>query len=64
MRMHQLRRTLAFLTLPVIQSHGAAPPPAQLTSGQPVWIGYAFMVLLVAVILAVSLMPSKRSHQD
>ncbi len=30
----------------------------------PVWLGYAVMFALAAVVIAVSLMPSKRSHQD
>jgi hypothetical protein len=28
------------------------------------WIGMAFMFLMTAVVVAISLMPSKRSHQD
>ena len=30
----------------------------------PVWLGYLVMFVLLVVVLAVSLMPSKRGHQD
>ena len=42
------------------------PPAPGLTpnDGQPVWVGFLIMFVLLAVVVAVSLMPSKRSHQD
>ncbi len=30
----------------------------------PVWLGYLVIFVLLVVVLAVSLMPSKRGHQD
>ena len=32
--------------------------------GQPIWLGFLVMFVLLAIVVAVSLMPSKRSHQD
>ena len=40
-----------------------APPP-KLQRVPPVWHGLLVMFLLLAIVMAVSLMPSKRSHQD
>ncbi len=39
-------------------------PQPTLNRGSPVWLGYLVMILLLAVVVAVSLMPSKRGHQD
>jgi hypothetical protein len=41
-----------------------APQTPGLSGGPPVWLGFAVMFLLTAVVVAISLMPSKRSHQD
>jgi hypothetical protein len=41
----------------------AAPQPG-LKKAPQIWLGYLVMALLLAIVLAVSLMPSKRSHQD
>jgi hypothetical protein len=41
-----------------------APPQPSLSGSPPVWLGYLIMFVLLAVVLAVSLMPSKRGHQD
>lgn len=49
---------------PSIALAQTAPPPPALTRTPQVWVGYLVMALLLAVVLAVSLMPSKRSHQD
>ena len=49
---------------PAITLAQTAPKPPQLQKVPPVWLGYLVMALLLAVVLAVSLMPSKRSHQD
>jgi hypothetical protein len=40
------------------------PPPPSLSRTQKPWLGYAVMFLLLAVVVSVSLMPSKRGHQD
>jgi heme exporter protein D len=39
-------------------------PQPRLTRSPPVWLGYLITVVLLAVVMAVSLMPSKRGHQD
>ncbi len=39
-------------------------PDPTLRTRSAVWLGYAVMFALAAVVIAVSLMPSKRSHQD
>jgi hypothetical protein len=41
-----------------------AVPEPTLHRTSAVWLGYAVMFALAAVVIAVSLMPSKRSHQD
>ena len=42
----------------------AAPPQPALRKGAPVWLGYLVMLVLLLGVVLVSLMPSKRSHQD
>ncbi|HWB20810.1 MAG TPA: hypothetical protein VG711_10945 [Phycisphaerales bacterium] len=39
------------------------PQPA-LTRVQPAWIGIVLMIIMVMVVVFVSLLSSKRSHQD
>ena len=46
------------------QGNPNAPRQPNVQNISPAWIGYAAMFLLVAAVLAVSLYPSKRSHQD
>ncbi|MHC5023825.1 MAG: hypothetical protein ACYTGG_07925 [Planctomycetota bacterium] len=41
-----------------------APPAPTLRKTAPAWMGYGVIFLLVVVVLTVSLLPSKRSHQD
>jgi hypothetical protein len=61
----KLAIAFAMLTMwPAVALAQTAPPPPQLQKVPPVWLGYLVMALLLAVVLAVSLMPSKRSHQD
>lgn len=45
------------------QTTSAAPEP-RVSRLYPVWVGYALTALLGLGILGVSLMPSKRAHQD
>lgn len=47
----------------VVWCQNSAPAPV-LQRQSPVWIGYLIMFVLTALVVAVSLMPSKRSHQD
>ncbi|MHC4992041.1 MAG: hypothetical protein ACYTGC_13795 [Planctomycetota bacterium] len=55
-----------FLTLacPAIALAQNPPPDVSLSRSQPAWMGYGLMFLLSAAVIAISLMPSKRSHQD
>ncbi len=39
-------------------------PQPELRRAPQVWVGYFFMVLLAAAVMGVSLLPSKRGHQD
>ncbi len=43
---------------------GSAPPQPNLTKSAPAWLGFMVMVILLALVLGVSLLPSKRGHQD
>lgn len=56
--------TLAILAWPAIAAAQTAAPSPALRRTPPVWLGLMIMALLLAMVLAVSLMPSKRSHQD
>jgi hypothetical protein len=54
---------LCWPAISLAQSAEAPPQPA-LSKTPPVWLGYLVMFVLLGVVLAVSLMPSKRGHQD
>lgn len=54
---------LAFLTPAIVWAQTAAPAPT-LKRAPPVWLGYLLIAVLLVIVMAVSLMPSKRSHQD
>jgi hypothetical protein len=41
----------------------AAPQP-NLSKAPPAWLGILVMFILLALVISVSLMPSRRSHQD
>jgi drug/metabolite transporter (DMT)-like permease len=50
---------------PAIALAQAAPPqPQPFKQSPPVWLGYLVIFVLLAMVVSVSLMPSKRSHQD
>lgn len=42
----------------------APPQPAANKNTPAVWVGILVMLVIVGVILTISLMPSRRSHQD
>ncbi len=44
-------------------AQGAPPTPANDPAVKPV-VGYLLILLLAGIVLAISLYPSKRSHQD
>lgn len=54
----------ATLIAPAVALAQAAPESPSLKRYPAVWLGYAAMFGLIIVVMAVSLMPSKRSHQD
>ena len=55
--------TLLAILAPVICLAQNVPDPT-LRRTSPVWLGYAVMIALASVVIAVSLLPSKRSHLD
>ena len=48
--------------LALAQRSGA--PSADLQKGPKIWFGYLMIFVFFAAIIVISLMPSKRSHQD
>lgn len=60
------RSMVVMLTVlwPAAALAAAAPPSPTLQKAAPVWLGYLVMAGLLMVVLLISLMPSKRSHQD
>jgi hypothetical protein len=77
MRLSSILTTFANRSVPVIvalisiltpvlawaQTPGAPPQPS-IKRSPPAWIGMIVMFVLLAMVVFVSLMPSKRSHQD
>lgn len=64
-----LRLTCAALALPYVApvlafAQDNAPPQPSLKRYPQPWIGFLVMFLLAAVVIAVSIFPSKRGHQD
>jgi hypothetical protein len=45
------------------QEASAAPQPA-LQKSPPVWLGLLVIFLMLVLVVTISLLPSKRSHQD
>jgi len=41
-----------------------APPSPTLQRGGGAWLSYLIIFVLVAMVVTISLLPSKRSHQD
>ena len=54
----------AVAVLAPVTALATAPPQPSLTKSAPPWVGFIFMGVLLALVLGVSLMPSKRGHQD
>ena len=48
----------------VAMGQAESPPTPSLRQSPPKWLGFLVMIVLVLPILFLSLMPSKRSHQD
>ncbi len=56
---------LAAVLTPVTTLANVPPQPVPMKSSDgPPWVGFLFMGVLLAVVLGVSLMPTKRGHQD
>ncbi|MBC8522350.1 hypothetical protein H8D29_00310 [PVC group bacterium] len=41
-----------------------APPTPNIRKGPATWMGYGMMFMFFVVVVLVSIMPSKRGHQD
>ena len=52
------------LLVPVIVWADTAAPNPSLKKAPPAWLGMLVMFILLALVLGVSLLPSKRGHQD
>jgi hypothetical protein len=70
-RFHRLLRGIApaavrvlAVTAPAVAWAQSGPPQPNLKQTPPVWIGFLLMFVLLAAVMAVSLLPSKRGHQD
>ena len=55
---------LALLAPAVAWAQDNVPPPPTLSRTPKPWLGFVVMIVLVALVLGISLMPSKRGHQD
>ncbi len=55
--------TMAMLPTLAWAQNAAAPAP-KLSRTPAVWVGYLLIVVLLGIVMAVSLLPSKRTHQD
>ena len=55
---------VAAVLTPVTTLANVPPQPAPSGSSAAPWVGFLFMGVLLALVLGVSLMPSKRGHQD
>jgi drug/metabolite transporter (DMT)-like permease len=55
---------LTVMLWPVIALAQDAPPQPSLRRSPAPWVGLLIIVVLAGIIIAVSLMPSKRGHQD
>lgn len=58
---------LATLIVPattMAQYIATAPPAPTIRKSPAAWIGYGLLFVLLVAVMVVSLMPSKRGHQD
>ncbi len=55
---------LALLAPAVTWAQDNVPPSPTLSRTPKPWVGFVVIFLLLALVLGVSLMPSKRGHQD
>lgn len=59
-----LGATAIVWALPAIALAQDNPDPPNLSRTPAPWLGYVIMFVLLALVVGVSLMPSKRGHQD
>ena len=52
------------LFLEVMALGAAVPPTPNIRKGPDTWMGYGLMFLFFAAVVLISIMPSKRGHQD
>lgn len=57
-----MARATPLLVTSLALAQAAAPAPTA-TKASPAWLGYLLVFILLAAVVSVSLMPSKRSHQ-
>jgi len=55
---------LALLTLGVEASASVRPPLPGQVDGPPLWLYYLILIALTGATVVLSILPSKRSHQD
>jgi heme A synthase len=63
-RIGSLAIALTVVLWPVIALAQDAPPQPTLRRSPAPWVGLLIIVVLTGIIIAISLMPSKRGHQD
>ena len=59
-----LASAAALLAPAIAWAQTTAPPAPGLRQTAAPWVGYLVIFVLLALVLAVSLIPSKRGHQD
>ncbi len=52
------------IALEAIAAAAAIPPTPNIRKGPAPWMGFGLMFLFFAGVILVSIMPSKRGHQD
>ncbi len=64
-RIAHVMLVLSVLAWPALAlAQPSAAPSAELQKEPKIWFGYLIIFVFFAAIIVVSLMPSKRSHQD
>lgn len=55
---------LALLALSAEAAAAVRPPTPQQVDSPPLWLYYLILIVLTGATVALSILPSKRSHQD
>jgi len=65
-RLYMLAATAAPLAAAAsaMAAQTGVPPDPSLRKGPAAWMGFGMMFILFGAVVAISLMPSKRGHQD